>query len=794
MKTAMQCVGVSMLTGSLALSPVRAQDDSSAGARIEEIMVTATKREQSAQDVAISLAVTSGEDIEKQGLRDLQAVAAQLPNINLARTGISDLLVIRGAGSGINLGFEQSTATFVDGIYHGRSRLARGALFDLERVEVLRGPQTTYFGNNAIAGALNVVTNRPGDTFEAVALASYEIDQQESIVEGAASMPLSDTLRVRLAGRWSNMGGWMDNLATGDSDQQRRDAAARLTAVWEPAESFSATLKGEIYDTDIESGALPNQMIHCPADVAFNPSALAPFRPCNVFRSQPGFEAELDDRRAVERDGGMMQGHELALTLDWRTGIGTFTSVTGYTGFDFVQDTDSDATPVRMLQIGYDEEMKQTSQELRLASDAGGRIEYLVGVYWQKDSLRSGAVLGQHVQDALPYILGPLGERGQAMLAAALPTLPWGQETYLDQDSETRAVFGSLTLRLTDRWSATAGLRWSETQKDAMQRAALYSIDGDNDPYGHKRGVALTGLALATAQGITGTVPHTFNGSRRDDDLLPSLTLQYAPREDLMFYGSFSQGFKAGGFDGTVFGNDQSVWQFGPETVDAYEIGMKSVWREAGVTLNLAAFHSTYADLQLAVPVSVGTAIAVVTRNVAELESKGLELEAAWSPNDHWRFGLSGAWLDASYADFANGPCTVLQSLRTPAGQACLQNLDGEAPPYAPKYSGRLSIGTTYPLGSSTLQWTTQAGYNFTDGFDVLTSNEPYVRSPSYGKLDLRLGVGDRGGRWELAALFRNVTDERTWSWGQQVGLGAGQFQVIPDTPRTFALQGQYRW
>jgi outer membrane receptor protein involved in Fe transport len=228
--------------------------------------------------------------------------------------------------------------------------------------------------------------------------------------------------------------------------------------------------------------------------------------------------------------------------------------------------------------------------------------------------------------------------------------------------------------------------------------------------------------------------------------------------------------------------------------VDAYEIGMKSVWREAGVTLNLAAFRSIYQDLQLAVPVSVGTAIAVVTRNVAGLESQGLELDVVWAPNLNWRFGLSAAWLDASYEDFANGPCTVLQGMQTPSGQVCLQNLSGQAPPYAPDYSGRFSVGTIYPLGSSGLQWTSELSYNFTDEFDVLTSNEPYVRSPAYEKLDARLGMGDPGGRWELAAVIRNVTDERTWSWGQQLGLGAGHFQVIADAPRTVALQGQYRW
>lgn len=794
MRTTARYIAVSALMGFGATSQAQTPQGTVGAHELEEVIVTATKREQSAQDVAISLLVASGEEIERSGLRDLEGLGSQLPNVNLARTGISDLLIIRGVGSGINLGFEQSTATFVDGIYHGRSRMARGALFDLERVEVLRGPQSTYFGNNAIAGAFNIVTSKPGRVFEANMLASYEFEQRESVIEAGLGGPLSDAWRIRLAGRWADMDGWLENLATGGMEPDRRDAAGRLTVVWEPSEVFAATLKGEIHDTRIDSGAIPNQLIYCPADPAFGASALAPFRPCNRYQALPNFEARFDDRRAVERDGGSMRGHEFVLALDWQLPVGTLSSVTGYTGFDFEQDTDSDGTPLRVLQIGYDEKMKQTSQELRLTSSAGGRLEYLLGAYWQKDSLQSGAVLGQHVREALPFIFGPLGEMGQALLAASLPTLPWGQETYLDQDSRTRALFGSVTVRMSDQWSAIAGVRWSETRKNALQRAGLYSIDGVNDPYGHERGEPLTGLALAAASGVTGTVPHTFIGSRKDDDLLPSLTLQYVPRRDLMFYASFGQGFKAGGFDGTVFTNDRSAWQFDPETVDAYEVGMKSLWREAGITLNLAAFRSVYEDLQLAVPVSVGTAVAVVTRNVAGLRSQGLELDAAWAPNSNWRVGLSAAWLDASYENFGNGPCTVLQGLRTPPGQACFQNLSGQAPPYAPRYSGRLSVGTRYPLGSTGLRWSSELSYSFTDEFDVLTSNEPYVRSPAYEKLDVRLGVGDPGGRWELAALIRNVADERTWSWGQQLGLGAGHFQVIPDAPRTVALQGRYRW
>ena len=176
---------------------------------LEEVVVTAQKREQSLQDVPISVAVTSGESIEKQNLTDLGELAAQTPNIIITDAPGSDQLYIRGVGSSINGGFEQSVGTFIDGIYHGRSRYSRGVLFDVERVELLRGPQSTYFGNNAIAGALSVISRKPGHELDGYVNVLFEPDDGERSVEFALGGPVTDTFGVRVATKIYGMSGFV---------------------------------------------------------------------------------------------------------------------------------------------------------------------------------------------------------------------------------------------------------------------------------------------------------------------------------------------------------------------------------------------------------------------------------------------------------------------------------------------------------------------------------------------------------------------------------------------------------
>ena len=220
-------VGVVLLTTSgLAYSAGSSGETSGA---LEEIVVTAQKRSESLQDVPISIAVLTGDAIASQKLQSLSDLSGRLPNVYVGGGTITNSLFIRGVGSGVNVGFEQSVATFEDGVYHGRSKYSTGTFVDVAQLEVLRGPQSLYFGNNAIGGAFSVTSRRPGKVWEGQVSESYEFNAKENIIEAAAGGPLSDTVGVRLAGRVSNMKGWIQDLASGERNPDDNNKFGRVT-------------------------------------------------------------------------------------------------------------------------------------------------------------------------------------------------------------------------------------------------------------------------------------------------------------------------------------------------------------------------------------------------------------------------------------------------------------------------------------------------------------------------------------------------------------------------------------
>jgi outer membrane receptor protein involved in Fe transport len=209
---------------------------------LEEVVVTAQKREQSLQDVPISILVTTGEALEKQNLARLEDLTQQMPNVHVSRGTIADQLTIRGVGSGLNGGFEQSVGTYVDGVYHGRGHASQSSFVDVERLEVLRGPQSIYFGNNAIGGAFSVATRKPGDSWETQTKASYETEARESTIEVGTGGPVSDTLGLRVAARYSDMDGFLKNAGTGQRNPGIEDKFVRATLMWEPGDLWKTTL------------------------------------------------------------------------------------------------------------------------------------------------------------------------------------------------------------------------------------------------------------------------------------------------------------------------------------------------------------------------------------------------------------------------------------------------------------------------------------------------------------------------------------------------------------------------
>ena len=313
---------------SLPASQVYAQEGSRA---LEEIVVTAAYREQGLQDVPVSISAVTGEMISRAAIQKAEDIQFLVPNFTLTETGIGTNAFIRGAGSGINQAFEQSVGTYIDGVHFGRAQQWRSPFLDVERVEVLRGPQSILFGKNSVAGALNITTARPTDEFEGSIGASYEFEHDESIIEGMISGPISDRVRYRVAARQRELEGYMDNATLGEDEPNREDWTVRGTLEFDVTDNLVATLKAEVGEFDVDGRHIEivNEL----------PAAGGPFQglqynqilSTGVFGADPSVNNVVqDDVRSSNGDFSYNESENFALTLDWALGDYNFESITAF--------------------------------------------------------------------------------------------------------------------------------------------------------------------------------------------------------------------------------------------------------------------------------------------------------------------------------------------------------------------------------------------------------------------------------------------------------------------------------
>jgi len=748
-------------------------------AQVEEIVVTAQKREQSMREVPISMVALKGEELQEKQIAGIEDLAKSLPNVFVAKDTVSSNIYIRGVGSGANAGFEQAVATFVDGVYHGRSRYSQSTIVDVERIEVLRGPQTIYFGNNAIGGAFSVTAAKPDlNTLRGYALASYEFVGNEPVLEAAVSAPLvPGTLAIRLAGRYSDLGGYIKNEGSGQRNPKVEDKFFRASALWQMAPDWSATLKGE-YGKQDSTAPFATQLTNCP------PSA--PFDPATTFSCAYALatnqEADLDfHRSSMPGERGNVEASEYVLKIerDNSDGIG-IVALGSFSKHDFMLTADTDGVPADFFSFNTMEELKQTTAELRFTSPAGSKLQYIFGGYFLHSKSSVGTTLNFPFANVL--LAGPL--------AALQPYAPLSGVLQLDQKETALSAFGAVTYPFTDQLSLTVGLRYTDSKKDGTQSGANATA---NDPFG----VSTTPLPAALqplAQILTGFADHSTRASVDNDDFLPSATVQYKFNRDLSVYGKFSEGFKAGGFDAVELTGIADRLTYAPETVNAFEIGLKSLLFDRTVSFNLAMFLSNYKDLQQSVTEITPTSAFISVTNVGGLRTQGVETELNWQPNGRFNAGINLAYLDSYYKDYANAGCTAAQAIEALANgiPVCVQDLSGESPPFAPRWAGNVHASYNHPIGE-TLEFKGDVSLAFSGSYNVNADKDPLTRQKGWQLLDLRMGIGHIDGKWELAFVGKNLTNEKIVGSATDVVASAGSFAKTIERGRTLAVQMRYK-
>jgi iron complex outermembrane recepter protein len=747
---------------------------------VPTIVVTAQKREQSIQDVPISLQVVTGENLQDMQISGVEDLAGSLPNVFVTKGSVSSNVYIRGVGSGANAGFEQAVATFVDGVYHGRSRYTQSAFVDVERVEVLRGPQSIYFGNNAIGGAFSVVTRSPNlGNWEGSVQASYEIEGDEPVVEAAVGGPLiQDRLGIRIAGRYSDLGGYIENTTSGESNPQVEDKFIRGTVLAQLGEDWQASFKAE-YGKQDSIAPFANQLTNCPPAAPFT---VASTFSC-AFAVANGEETELDYRRSsTPGEFGDVEAQEYVFKVEKDNEVGPgIVFQAALSKYDFLMAADLDGTSGNFFSFNTFESLDQKTLELRFNSPVDSPVDFTFGGYYLDTDTVIDTTLNFPFSSAL--LNGPL-----AVLA---PFAPLSGDISLDQNEEAMSLFASMTVPLAETLSLTGGLRYTHSRKEGIQSATNATA---NDTYG----LSVTPLPdpLQPVAGLlSGFNKHTTRGIVQNDDFLPSVSLQYEPSDDLTIYAKFSEGFKAGGLDAVELTGIPSRLTFDPETVESYEIGLKSFLFDRSLSFNIAAFRSDYSDLQQSVAQFTATSAFITIANVGGLRTQGIEAGAVWQITDNLQLGADVAYLDAAYQDYTNAGCTALQALEAQnAGQVgCSQDLTGEAPPFAPDYSGNIRIGYEAPIGNA-LKFSIDGAVKFSGGHHVIADRDPNTRQSAWEKFDLRVGVGDIDDRWSVAVVGRNLADTLTIGSSNDVTASAGSYVQQVQRGRTIALQARFRF
>lgn len=803
----------------------------------DEIFVTATRRAESIQDIPIAVTAILPEDLEKQGVVNIQNLGSVAPSFATSNAQIASgsvVLRIRGVGTtSNNIGFESAVGIFVDGAYQSRPGVALGEFVDVERVEVLRGPQGTLFGRNTSAGALNITNVRPDlEETGGFVNATYGNHDHKSL-QGAVNIPLAEgKVAARLTGAWRNRDGYVDIVdSTGTKIGESNSTDQyylRAQIGFEGEENWKGRIVLDHSNSDnVCCSAL--EVLRSPVEAGgvfglVGLGARGGMAAPNVATSATDFngaQAAVDDRIASSHRVPVTGSKQTGIVAEVEYALGDNADIIyigSYREFDANENYDSAFSGLDLFNVDdLANDISTMTHELRVQGDAAdGRLSWLVGGYFADENIEQSLTSSLGTQyssfsDAL-LIAGTAGAYPNAAilgLGGALPVAsggisPTGAQTTnrYTQDSTSWSVFTHNTFDVTDQLSLTIGLRYSDESKDGSFsqpqtnypscEAQLGNFNPATGAFPPAPGVLTGNLVvlgcfpfLAPAdlpQAAFLPLPRTFNDTFKDDELIYTGKIGYEFTPDISSYASFTHGYKAGGFNldstAAIGGADP---KFLSEEADAYEIGVKSKLLDGMMTLNVAAFLEKFTNFQ----VLEFTGAQFQTFNVPKAETQGIEIETLLRPTDSLTFNGGLTLLDANYPDDCAGTQT----------SANVTTLCGNTLTNAPKTVG--IIGATYD-GSLGGDYTFFLNGSLRYEGDRRTSTQAF--SPTTGaavpfdvqeantKINLRAGIGNDEHGWGLEAWATNVTNEITRGVTFNTTLRSGSRSAFIQDPRFYGV------
>jgi iron complex outermembrane recepter protein len=713
---------------------------------LEEVVVTATKRTSSLQDVAVAVSALSADMLSDNQIiqtADLSNLVASL-TVQQGGNPANSSFNVRGLGTqSFSEGVEPSVSTLVDGVVMGRSAMAFGQLPDVERVEVLRGPQGTLFGKNASAGVVNIITQNPTESLEGE-ISLIALEDSEYRFAATLSGPITDNLGYRLTGSYIDADGWIENVLDGKDYNDREEQLLKGKLQWTLSDTFVATYTYDWQDMDCNCTVSPVREAGEPGATRLLP----------VVASDDNNKINTSQTPTAEIESS---GH--VINIDWDIGDHTLTSITAWRTWEFANDNGLGLLPEDPLQFKdvSIKDQEQFTQELRLTSPADQFISYVAGLYY----------FDQTVDSQSNRIIGLINSNTQ---------------TDISVDTVNYAAFGEAVVNLSTDWRVIVGARYTNDELD----------------YDFKR------------LGGRNPVDPPFSDGTDEDDVSGKLALQWDIGDDTMTYLSFAQGYKGPAYSLTQNSDVETLEPVAPETSDAWEFGVKSTLFDGSMSLNLALFMTDFENFQAESFIpgeddeDPGS---FQTTNAGEVSTHGVELDLSWRATENLTLYGGIAYINAEIDDYPAGNCSFgQQAAGDPAscadpidGGTGTQDLSGGDLPHSPDWRITMNANYLIPLETMPFDMILKGNYRWQDDvlFDI--SQDEGTIQDSYDILDLSVELRDKSDRYSVVGFVKNAADQDYVTSIRSSNVrsfpGGGYSHTVPRlAERTFGLELRYSW
>jgi outer membrane receptor protein involved in Fe transport len=776
----------------LAVSHAQAQTASAPGAlrteergqTLETIIVTARKRTESLQDVPVAVVAITQASLKNNLSSDLSKIGELAPQVSIGRsvTGTGAVITIRGiSSSAADSGLDQSVAIDIDNMALSRGRIIQSAMFDLQQVAVLEGPQALFFGKNSPAGVISLQTADPATTFGGNGAIGYEFNAKEIYAQGAVSIPINDQLRMRLAAHYSHMQGWIHNNAQagpnpfapnaplpgplqGRTDPRGSDAAARLTVLWEPSSDFTAKLKVTVDREHVNSNAAQEEAYCIPPTTV--PDELGvPMTNADCRADRQKAENSLPALFAAHypygNNGVPFQRSDLelaSLTLNKTVGSVTLTSTTGYYDQFHRGSHIGDYSPFVLIYDSERERYRMFNQEFRMNTEFSGPLNVMVGGYYEHSSRRwLNAPDLFNVQNPLT------GDYTSTINTADNKTNSW-------------SVFGQLRWKIMPNLELDGGARYSRDRKTAALENVI------NNPAGPL-------FAAFYPAGVP------INSEFVGHNLSPEVTLTWKPEPNQTLYAGYKTGYKAGGISNAgllIVGSTPDNVKFGSEKVKGFEAGYKADLLDRSLRIDVTVYRYKYTGLQVTAFDNVNFRYSI--RNAASSRTSGVTASATWLASRELSLNATLGYNKAHFLSFPNAQCYSGQT----AAQGCVggaQDLTGRPLIRAPKLTYSLGADYTKDIGGS---WKADlsASASHSSSYQSADDYGPGGFQKAFWRLNAAVHVGPQDDSWSFSVIGRNLTNSyyKVVTFGWSGTNNPNEYASFFNRPREVAVEVSHQF